>query len=103
MSSLLHVTTMALAWLGRQGTRAVATLVFIGLALPPVDAVLKPYVSEAIFVLLCIAFLRIEPSLLRYQLRRPGVVLAATLWTMLVIPLALRRQLYADRSRSPRA
>ncbi len=77
---------MALAWLGRQGTRAVAALVFIGLALPPVDAVLKPYVSEAIFVLLCIAFLRIEPSLLRYQLRRPGVVLAATLWMMLVIP-----------------
>lgn len=86
MSSLLHVTIMTLAWLGRQGTRAVAALVFIGLALPPVDAVLKPYVSVAIFVLLCIAFLRVEPGLLRLQLRRPGVVLAATLWTMLVIP-----------------
>jgi hypothetical protein len=37
-------------------------------------------------VLLCIAFLRVEPDLLRHQLRRPGVVLAATLWSMLVIP-----------------
>src|SRR5262249_49626603 len=89
MSSLLQVPIIALAWLGRQGTRAVAALVFIGLALPPVDAVLKPYVGEAIFVLLCIAFLRVEPGLLRGHLKRPGVVLAATLWTMLAIPSLL--------------
>lgn len=83
---MLHVTLAALAWLGRQGTRAVAALVFIGLALPPLDALLKPYVGEAIFVLLCIAFLRVEPNRLLHQLRRPGIVLAATLWTMLAIP-----------------
>jgi BASS family bile acid:Na+ symporter len=60
--------------------------VFIGLALPPLDALLKPYVSEAIFILLCVAFLRVDPNRLRRQLRRPGIVLAATLWTMLAIP-----------------
>jgi hypothetical protein len=87
MSSLLQLPIAALAWLGRQGTRAVAALVFVGLALPPVDAVLKPYVSEAIFVLLCISFLRVEPSLLRLHLKRPGLVLAATLWTMLALPV----------------
>jgi hypothetical protein len=87
MSSLLQLPIAALAWLGRQGTRAVAALVFIGLALPPVDAVLKPYVSEAIFILLCISFLRVEPDMLRGRLKRPGVVLAATLWTMLALPL----------------
>jgi hypothetical protein len=86
MFSLLQLPIAALAWLGRQGTRAVAALVFIGLALPPVDAVLKPHVSEAIFVLLCISFLRVEPDLLRRQYKRPGVVLAATLWTMLALP-----------------
>ena len=42
----------ALRWLGRQGTRAIATLVFVGVAAPPVDRLLKPFVSEAIFVLL---------------------------------------------------
>src|SRR6516162_4493564 len=87
MSYLLHAPVAALAWLGRQGTRAVAALVFIGLALPPVDAVLKPYVGEAIFVLLCIAFLRVEPDVLRLQLKRPGIVVAATLWTMLAVPV----------------
>jgi hypothetical protein len=84
---LLRLPLEMLAWIGRQGTRAVAALVFIGLALPPVDAVLKPYVTEAIFVLLCIAFLRVEPNLLRGQLKRPGIVLAATIWTMVVLPI----------------
>jgi Sodium Bile acid symporter family len=86
MRSLLHLPLEMLTWLGRQGTRAVAALVFVGLALPSLDAVLKPYVTEAIFVLLCIAFLRVEPNLLRGQLKRPGIVLAATFWTMLVVP-----------------
>jgi BASS family bile acid:Na+ symporter len=79
----------ALAWLGRQGTRAIAALVFVGLALPPVDRLLKPYVTEAIFALLILAFLRVEPAALHGHLRRPGLVLAATAWTMLVLPVAL--------------
>jgi hypothetical protein len=78
--------TAALAWLGRQGTRAIATLVFIGIAVPPIDALLKPFVAEAIFVLLCIAFVRVNPAALRGYLRRPAIVVAATAWTMLVIP-----------------
>ncbi|MBO0752167.1 MAG: Na+-dependent transporter [Bradyrhizobiaceae bacterium] len=86
MSSVPGTIVAALAWLGQQGTRAVAAVVFLGLALPGVDAVLKPHVSEAIFALLCIAFLRVEPDVLGRQLKRPGVVVAATLWSMLVIP-----------------
>jgi len=84
--SVLGVAAAALAWLGRQGTRAIAALVFIGIALPPVGALLKPFVTEAIFVLLCIAFLRVDPTALRVYLGRPAVVLAATTWTMLVVP-----------------
>jgi BASS family bile acid:Na+ symporter len=76
----------ALAWLGRQGTRAIAALVFIGIALPPMGALLKPFVTEAIFVLLCLAFLRIDPMALRGYVGRPGLVLAATAWTMLAVP-----------------
>jgi len=76
----------ALAWLGRQGTRAIAALVFIGIAVPPIDALLRPYVTEAIFALLCIAFVRLDPAALRGHLGRPRLVLAATAWTMLVLP-----------------
>lgn len=85
--SVLHAPAVALAWLGRQGTRAIAALVFIGIALPPIGAVLKPFVTEAIFALLCIAFMRVDVAALRGHLVRPGLVLAATAWTMLVVPL----------------
>jgi len=85
--TILSAAAAALAWLGRQGTRAIAALVFIGLAAPPLDALLKPYVAEAIFVLLCIAFLRLDVAALRGYLRRPGLVLAATAWTTFVVPL----------------
>ena len=84
--SVLGAPLAALAWLGRQGTRAIAALVFIGLALPPVDALLKPFVTEAIFGLLVIAFVRVDPAALRGYLGRPRLVLAATAWTMLVLP-----------------
>jgi hypothetical protein len=86
--SILAAPAAALARLGRQGTRAIAALVFIGIAVPPLDALLKPFVTEAIFVLLCIAFLRMDPAALRGYLGRPAVVLAATAWTMLAIPVS---------------
>ena len=80
-------TAQALAWLGSQGTRAIAALVFIGIAVPPAGELLKPYVTEAIFALLCLSFLRVDLSALRNYLRRPGLVLAATAWTMVGVPL----------------
>jgi hypothetical protein len=76
-----------LSWLGRQGTRAVAALVVIGIALPSIGAILKPYVTEAVFVLLCIAFLRVDIAAVKTYLHRPAVVLAATAWTSAAIPL----------------
>ena len=85
--SVLHAPLLALAWLGRQGARAIAALVFLGIALPPLDALLKPFVTQAIFVLLAIAFLRVDPAALAGHLRRPAIVLAATAWTMLAIPI----------------
>jgi len=77
----------ALSWLGRQGTRAVAALVVIGIALPSIGAMVKPYVTEAVFVLLCIAFLRVDIAGFKTCLRRPAIVLAATAWTSVAIPV----------------
>lgn len=85
--SFFDAPAAVLAWLGRQGTRAIAALVFIGIVMPPIDALLKPFITEAIFALLCIAFLRMDTEALRGYLGRPGLVLAATAWTMLVIPV----------------
>ena len=62
-------------------------MVFVAIALPPLDRLLRPFVAEAIFVLLCIAFVRLDPVVLRAHLGRPGLLLAATAWTMLAMPM----------------
>ncbi len=82
--SVLGAAAAALAWLGRQRTRAIAALVLIAIAMPPLGALLKPFVTEAIFALLCIAFARVDPAALRGYLERPAIVLAATAWSSLV-------------------
>src|SRR6266513_279747 len=83
---VLDAPAAVLSWLGRQGTRAVAALIVIGIVMPPIGALLKPFVTEAVFVLLCIAFLRVDAAALRIYLGRPTILLAATAWTSLVIP-----------------
>ncbi len=37
-----HDVVLSLNWLERQGTRAIAAIVFIAIVLPPLDALLKP-------------------------------------------------------------
>ena len=49
---ILKALQAALAWLGRQGTRALAASVFLGLAVPPLAAYVKPHLGETVFVLL---------------------------------------------------
>lgn len=84
---VLSAPAAALAWLGRQGTRAIAALVIIGIAVPPLGALLRPCVPEAVFVLLCTAFMRVDLASLRDYLRRPGLVLGASAWTVVAVPL----------------
>jgi hypothetical protein len=87
LQRIAALPVQALNWLGGQGTRAIAALVFFGIALPPLGELLRPFVTEAVFVLLCISFMRVDVAALRDHLRRPGIVLAATVWTTLGVPL----------------
>lgn len=48
---------------------------------------MKPFVTEGIFVLLCIAFLRVDVTAIKAYLRLPTAVIVATAWTSVVIPL----------------
>lgn len=78
-----------LAWLGRQGTRAVAISAILGLMLPQLSAFFRPFVTEAIFVLLVLAFLRVDPVAVLAHLRKPGLILAAMLWMQVAVPLGV--------------
>src|SRR6202049_4512816 len=86
---LLDHPAAALAWLGRHGTSAVAVSIFLGLAVPPLAALFKPLVPEAIFLLLMLAFLRVDARELRAHFAKPGLVVLATAWIVLAVPAAL--------------
>ena len=91
-----------LAWLGRHGTNAVAISILLGIALPPLGALIRPFFPETVFLLLCLAFLRVDPGALRAQFAKPWLLLAAAVWTMLVVPVLVGASLSAldlfDRS-----
>jgi BASS family bile acid:Na+ symporter len=76
-----------LSFLGRHGTHAVAISILLGMALPPLGALIRPIFPQTVFVLLCLAFLRVDPAALRVQLARPALLIAAAAWTMLVVPV----------------
>jgi hypothetical protein len=84
---ILNALTAALAWLGRQGTRALAASVFFGLAVPPLAAYVKPYLGETVFVLLLFSYLRTDPAAFRRYLKAPGLTVVAALWVMVAVPL----------------
>lgn len=76
-----------LSWIGGQRARALPVLVLVGIGVPPVGAVLRPYVTEAVVGLLCVAFLRLDAGALRSHLRRPALVVLGTAWTILAVPV----------------
>lgn len=103
MRRALCLIARPLAALGRQGARAVAVLVFLGIVVPPLSELLRPFVTEAVFVLLCLAFARVELTTAAEHLRRPRLVLAAIIWTSIVIPclFALTLTAFTVDTRSP--
>jgi hypothetical protein len=86
---LLRLPAAMLSLAGRHGTLLAAASIFIGLAVPPLTAVIKPWLGEAIIVMLTLAFLRVDPVELRRHISRPGLVVASSLWLMIVTPAVL--------------
>jgi BASS family bile acid:Na+ symporter len=86
---LLGAPAAALSLAGRHGTLVAAASVFVGLAIPGLAAACKPYLGEAIVVMLTLAFLRVDPSELFRHFTRPGLVALATVWAMLLVPTVL--------------
>ncbi len=84
---ILNAIAAALSWIGRQGTRALAVSVFLGLAVPPLAAYVKPYLGETVFVLLLFSYLRTDPAAFRRYLAAPRLPILAALWVMVALPL----------------
>jgi BASS family bile acid:Na+ symporter len=86
---LIGALAAALDLAGRHGTLLAATSIFVGLAIPDLAAACKPFLGEAIVIILTLAFLRVDPADLRRHWTQPGLIAAATVWTMLIVPAVL--------------
>ncbi|WP_422383550.1 sodium:proton symporter [Roseibium album] len=84
---MIRLLGAGLAFTGRHGTAALAVTVFVGMALPALSAYLRPYLAVAVFLLLTLAFLRVDQVAIRSRLKRPTILIAALLWMMLGAPL----------------
>jgi len=84
---ILDRLAAGLAWLGRHGAKAIVISILLGIALPPLGALIRPFFAETVFLLLCLAFLRVEPGALHAQFKRPKLLIAAAVWTMLIVPV----------------
>lgn len=59
----------------------------LGLFLPPMAALLRPFLTVMVLALMTVVYLRIEPQSLVAQVRAPGTLVIAVLWIMVVSPL----------------
>ncbi|MEP9377769.1 hypothetical protein ABLE91_13710 [Aquabacter sp. CN5-332] len=85
---LISHLSRLLAATGRQGTRAVAASIFLGLALPPLAAAAKPLLLPCIIVLLAISFMRTDMAQMRNS-RHAGLLVIAMVWIMGILPTVL--------------
>lgn len=86
-AGFLTLPGRGLRQLGQLGARAVAASAVLGLLLPGLSGLLRPYIGVAIFILLVLAFLRVEPEAVIRRVKKPAMVLGSALWIMLALPL----------------
>ncbi len=77
-----------LAILGRQGTKLLFGGVFLGLLLPDLASILRPTLPYIVALLLTLALLRVDWGEMGQAARRPLTIVLATLWMMLISPMA---------------
>lgn len=77
-----------LAATGRQGTRAVAASVFLGLAVPPLASAAKPLLVPCVLALLVMSFMRTDVRQLG-NVRNALLLAGALVWIMGILPAAL--------------
>lgn len=83
---MIKLPFTALGWIGRRGAAAVALSILIGMTLPALSAYARPWLTEAVFILLVLAFLRVDPVAVSRRLKRPVLFMAAGVWMMIALP-----------------
>ncbi|MBS8262735.1 sodium:proton symporter [Roseibium polysiphoniae] len=84
---MIRSAMSALGWIGQRGTLALTASILIGMTLPFLSAYARPFITEAVFALLVLAFLRVDPDAVRQRSKRPVIFILASCWIMIAVPL----------------
>ncbi len=78
-----------LAFCGRRGTVLLAAGFFVGIAVPPLAALLRPLLSTFVFLLTASTMIGLDWRALAAHLRKPVRLVLVIAWTMLGAPIAV--------------
>lgn len=87
-SPLSALPLRLLSALGREGTRAVALSIVIGLVIPPLASLAKPLLTPLVYVMMVASFMRTDLARLRTG-RGLGLAVLAVVWIMGLAPALL--------------
>ncbi|MBI4184780.1 MAG: hypothetical protein HY521_12375 [Proteobacteria bacterium] len=79
----------ALGFLAAHGPRVLVLGVIVGLAVPPLAAVLRPALAVSVMVMLAGMLLRVDWGEFFAHLKRPGLVIVAWPWLVVAIPVTV--------------
>lgn len=86
---MMGLLAAGLGAIGRQGTRAVAASLFLGMALPQLAEAARPLLQVAVFALLTFAFMRLDFAAVRACIGRWRLLALTLMWMMALMPLAI--------------
>ena len=78
-----------LGLLSRYAPQALAAGVFLGLFLPGLAGILRPWLTPAVWILLYLAMMRIAWGELIERIRKPLLLVAIVVWMLIVSPLLM--------------
>lgn len=82
-----HWITALLEWMARRGGVLLAGCIFVGLAVPPLAAMLRDTLTITVAGLMTLVLLRIDLKQVLAYLRRPLLVAALLAWLLIACPL----------------
>ncbi|MBO0344924.1 sodium:proton symporter [Roseibium sp. CAU 1637] len=85
---LLKLPLIVVERLGRHAPFALWISLALGMGFPGLSELVRPFLGSLVFLLLTLAFLRVDPVPVIAHLRRPLPVILASLWMLLLLPLA---------------
>jgi len=76
-------------WLARHATRLMVLSIVVGITIPPMAALLRPYLTEIVWAILFLAMLQFDWDAVWGYLRRPFLMMLAVGWLVLATPVLL--------------